>query len=46
MQTPTIQSKETMQGGRFLSLSRLMLSHPDGRITPYEVIERNADKVF
>ncbi len=46
MKTPKIQSKEIMQSGRFLSLSRLMLAHPDGRVTPYEVVERNTDKVF
>ncbi|MFZ2255184.1 MAG: hypothetical protein WAW59_06005 [Patescibacteria group bacterium] len=46
MQTPTIQSKEILQKGKFLSLSRLTLAHPDGRLTPYEVVERNAEKVF
>ena len=46
MQTPTIQSKEVLQKGKFLSLSRLTLAHPDGRTTPYEVVERNAEKVF
>lgn len=35
-----------MKSGRFLSLSRLILVHPDGRMSPYEVVDRNADKVF
>jgi hypothetical protein len=46
MKTPTIQSKEILQKGKFLSLSRLTLAHPDGRVTPYEVVERNSEKVF
>lgn len=46
MQTPTIQSREIVKWGKFLTLSRLSLSHPDGKITPYEVVERNSEKVF
>ncbi len=46
MKTPEITGKKIIQAGKFLSLNQLELSHPDGKKTPYEVVERNANAVF
>jgi hypothetical protein len=46
MKTPEITGKSTLKAGKFLSLQQLELTHPDSKKTPYEVVERNADKVF
>ena len=46
MKTPEITGKSSLKAGKFLSLHQLTLTHPDGKETPYEVVERNADKVF
>ena len=46
MKTPEITGKSSLKAGKFLSLQQLTLTHPDGKETPYEVVERNADKVF
>lgn len=35
-----------LKAGKFLQLWQLELTHPDGRISPYEVVERNTDRVF
>lgn len=46
MKTPEITGKKIIQAGKFLSLNQLELSHPSGKKTPYEVVERNANTVF
>lgn len=46
METPKILSKDMKYRGKHLSLSELSLLHSDGTVTPYEVVERNRDRVW
>lgn len=46
MQTPTITGEKVLHSGKHLQLKKLELTHPDGQITPYEVVTRNQERVF
>jgi ADP-ribose pyrophosphatase len=46
MLSPKIESEKILREGKHLQLKELLLRHPDGKVTPYEVATRNSSKVF
>ena len=45
MQTPNVESGTIIGEGKWLTLSNLDITHPDGSTSTYEVVRRNSDKV-
>jgi ADP-ribose pyrophosphatase len=46
MKMPTIIDENILYKGKFLELKQLQVAQVNGKITPYEVVTRNTDKVF